>query len=112
MPRLVYRIARAYLAEWGTRFAVGSRVTESARQLRKRIHTDHMEFDAMGGGASRTSRLPGPRSMRKVSSSGGLNGTPLTGQYLEDVGGDPPYTLIYPCTTGRTGAGLVKWTFL
>ena len=112
VPRLVYRIARAYLAEWGTRFAVGSRVTESARQLRKRIHTDHMEFDAMGGGASRTSRLPGPRSMRKVSSSGGLNGTPLTGQYLEDVGGDPPYTLIYPCTTGRTGAGLVKWTFL
>jgi hypothetical protein len=110
VPKLVYKVARGYLTKWGTTISYRCAVEESAIQLRRKIHTDHAKFDAMGGGATRTSSLPNRPYVRRVSSiSGSL---PWNSYYLEDVVGDPPYKLAYPVTTERKDAGWVKWEFL
>lgn len=110
VPQLVYKMARAYLTRWGTTFGVPSAVDENVRDLRRKIHLDHAKFDAMGGGATRTSFLPNRPWVRRVSSISGRN--PANSYYLDDVVGDPPYTLCYPVTVDRKNAGWVKWTFL
>lgn len=119
VPQLVYQLARAYLADWGTVFQAGSGVDDSVIVLRRRIHTDHAVFDAMGGGSARTSVVDKSflgvggyvrPYVRRISSIAGIN--PLNAYYLEDVVGDPPYALSYPVTSLREGAGWVKWTFL
>jgi hypothetical protein len=110
VPQLVYKLARAYLTQWGTTFRTRCGVEENAIQLRRKIHTDHAKFDAMGGGESRTSTLPYRPYVRRVSSIMGIN--PRDSYYLEDVAGDPPYKLAYPVTTERKDAGWVKWKFL
>ena len=79
-------------------------------ELRRSIHTDHARFDAMCGGETRTSLLPLRPYVRRVSSISGRN--PVNTYYLEDVVGDPPYTLAYPATIERTGKGWVNWNFL
>ncbi len=110
VPKLVYKMARAYLDHWGTTFQSGCAVTESTTALRRQIHTDHAEFDAMGGGATRTSKLPNRPYVRQVSSTSGRAFWKY--HYLEDVVGDPPYPLSYPVTVERSNAGWVKWQFL
>ena len=104
VPRLIYKMARAYLSTWGTRFVTGSAVPEHVDELRRSIHTEHATFDAMGGGAIRTSRG------REISASSGRAFWKTA--YLEDVVGDPPYTLSYPVTPERKDAGWVNWIFL
>jgi hypothetical protein len=103
-------MARAYLSSWGTRFVKPYGVDETARRLRKRIHTEHLELDGMSGGPHRTSQLPVRTTVRRVSSSHGRNS--LDNQCLEDVVGDPPFTLNYPCTNTRNRQGKAKWRFL
>ena len=110
VPQLVYKLARAYLTKWGTTFQTRCGVEENAIQLRRKIHTDHAKFDAMGGGATRTSGLSLRPYVRRVSSISGRN--PLNSYYLDDVVGDPPYKLAYPVTNERENAGWVKWKFL
>lgn len=110
VPRLVYKLARAYLTQWGTVFQTRCRVREDAKTLRRKIHSARSEFNVMGGGETRTSRVWGRLSVRRVSSIHGSSG--LDKYYLEDVVGDPPYRLFYPCTIERTGGGWVKWKFL
>lgn len=117
VPQLVYLLARAYLADWGTSFQADWGVDESAMALRRKIHADHAAFDAMGGGATRTSMMEKVLLggyvrpyVRRISSISGRN--PLNAYYLEDVVGDPPYQLSYPVTSLRQGAGWVKWKFL
>ncbi|MFY0579752.1 Tat pathway signal protein [Cystobacter fuscus] len=110
VPRLVYKLARAYLTQWGTVFQTRCRVREDAKTLRMKIHSAHAEFDAMAGGETRTSRLSGRLSVRRVSSIHGRLGTDK--YYLENVVGDPPFKLAYPCTVERSGGGWVKWKFL
>jgi hypothetical protein len=110
VPKLVYKAARGYLTRWGTPFLAGSGVKENALALRRQIHTDHAKFDAMGGGATRTSTRPGRPYVRQVSSISGRD--PSKYYYLDDVVGDPPYKLAYPVTTERQNAGWVKWKFL
>lgn len=110
VPELIYRLARAYLTQWGTTFAVDSAVQTPVAELRRSIHTDHARFDAMCGGETRTSLSPLRPYVRRVSSISGRN--PVNTYYLEDVVGDPPYTLAYPATIERTGKGWVNWDFL
>ncbi|MFY2559330.1 Tat pathway signal protein [Corallococcus terminator] len=110
VPKLVYKLARAYLTRWETTFRTRCRVRESARQLRKAIHTAHSHFDAMAGGETRTSRMSGRPSVRQVSST--LGRLAWKTSYLEDVVGTPPYSLAYPCTIEQSGGGWVKWKFL
>lgn len=110
VPRLVYKLARAYLTQWGTVFHSRSRVREDARTLRRKIHSARGDFDAMGGGETRTSLKPGRPFVRRVSS---IRGSDVFDKYcLEDVVGDPPYRQAFPCTVERNGAGWVKWKFL
>lgn len=115
----MYQLARAYLADWGTQFQADSGVEDSVIALRRRIHTDHALFDAMGGGSSRTRVVEKSflsmggyvrPDVRRISSIAGIN--PLNAYYLEDVVGDPPYELSYPVSSLREGAGWVKWMFL
>lgn len=110
VPRLVYKLARAYLTQWGTTFRTRCRVREDAKQLRRKIHTAHSHFDAMGGGETRTSRLALRPYVRRVSSISGR----LTWNryYMEDVVGNVPHQLTYPCTIEQRGGGWVKWKFL
>lgn len=110
VPELVYRMARAYLTQWGVSFPVASAVTDSAMTLRRDLNTNHRLFDAMGGGATRTSALPDRPYVRRVSSIYGRN--PFNTYFMDDVVGDPPYTMAYPVTKDRTDAGWVKWQFL
>jgi hypothetical protein len=111
VPQLVYRAARAYLTKWGTQFLTPGAVDASAMELRRMMHTDHMRFDAMGGGATRNSRtVPRNLRVREISATSGRN--PFATSYFEDVVGDPPYTLAYPVTVDRANAGWVKWKFL
>lgn len=110
VPQLVYKLARAYLAGWGTTFATKSAVGRSALQLRRSIHLDHAAFDTMGGGPLRDSVRPHRPFVRQISSISGSN--PLDTYYFEDVVGDPPYRQPYPVTAARTGAGWVRWNFL
>jgi hypothetical protein len=110
VPKLVYKVARAYLTQWGTTFRTRSAVEENVIQLRQHIHTDHRNFDAMGGGETRTSTLPYRPYVRRVSSISGSN--PFNSYYLDDVVGDPPYNLAYPVTNERENAGWVNWKFL
>lgn len=110
VPRLVYKLARAYLTQWGTSFRTRCRVVENAKQLRNKIHTAHAHFDAMAGGEARTARRIGRPYVRRVSSISGRLGWER--YYLEDVVGDPQYKLAYPCTIERSGGGWVKWKFL
>lgn len=49
--------ARNYLTKWGTTFRTKCAVEENKTQLSKKIRTDQREFDAIGGGVPRTSRL-------------------------------------------------------
>jgi hypothetical protein len=110
VPRLVYKLARAYLTQWGTSFHTRCRVRENAKQLRNKIHTSHASFDAMAGGETRTARRWGRPYVRRVSSISGSLG--WNRYYLEDVVGTPPYKLAYPCTIEQGDGGWVKWKFL
>ncbi len=110
VPRLVYRMVRAYLTKWGTEFSEPCAVAESVDELRRKMHLDHAPFDLMGYGESRTSRLPTRQYVRRVSSISGRN--PMSKYYLEDAVGEPPYRLAYPVTIERTGHGVVQWDFL
>lgn len=110
VPELVYKMARAYLTRWGTTFRVESAVPERVLSLRKKISTNHREFDAMGGGETRTSVLPRRPYVRQLSSILGNN--PFNTYYMDNVVGDPPYKMAYPVTNERTDAGWVKWKFL
>jgi hypothetical protein len=110
VPQLVYRMARAYLTQWGVQFPVKSAVDKSAIALRKDVNLNHRLFDAMGGGATRTSVLPDRRYVRRVSSIYGRN--PFNTYFMDDVVGDPPYTMAYPVSEDRKDAGWVKWKFL
>lgn len=110
VPELIYRMARAYLSAWGVSFPQLSAVNDTALTLRRQINTDHRLFDAMGGGATRTSSLPNRPYVRRVSSIMGSN--PLNTYFMDNVVGDPPYTMAYPVTSERTDAGWVKWKFL
>jgi hypothetical protein len=109
-PQLIYRMARAYLTQWGVQFPNRSAVEPSAMTLRRDINRNHRHFDAMGGGATRTSVLPDRPYVRRVSSIYGRN--PFNTYFMDDVVGDPPYTMAYPVTNERRNAGWVKWRFL
>jgi hypothetical protein len=37
---------------------------------------------------------------------------PYNTYFMDDVVGDPPYTMAYPVTNERKDAGWVRWTFL
>ncbi len=110
VPKLVYRMARGYLSEWGVTFPEPSAVEETALFLRHQLNTDHRLFDTMGGGATRTSVRTGRPWVRRVSSISGSN--PYNSYYMDNVVGDPPYTMAYPVTNERTDAGWAKWRFL
>lgn len=110
VPELIYKIARGYLTAWGTTFQVASAVDERVLPLRRKLNTFHRELDAMGGGETRTSLIPGRPYVRRISSIWGRN--PLDSYFMEDVVGDPPYKMAYPVTADRVGAGWVKWKFL
>jgi len=110
VPMLVYKLARAYLTLWGDTFRDHSAVKETVPVLRRRLHTDPAVFDAMGGGATRTSSLPYRPYVRRVSSISGRN--PFNSYYMDDVVGDPPYRLAYPVTNERSATGRVAWKFL
>jgi len=110
VPKLVYKLARAYLTQWDTVFRTRCRVRENARHLRKQIHTAHTHFDALAGGEARTSRMTARPTVRRVSSILGRN--TWDRYYLEDVVGTPPYNLAYPCTIEQSGGGWVEWSFL
>lgn len=110
VPKLVYKLARTYLDKWGTTFRTKCAVEENETQLSEKIHTDHREFDAMGGGVPRTSSLPYRPYVRRVSSISGRN--TLNSYYMDDVVGDPPDKSAYPVTDQRENAGWVKWKFL
>ncbi|RLU76986.1 Tat pathway signal protein [Streptomyces griseocarneus] len=109
VPHLVYKMARAYLTDWGTVFQKESAVDLSALQLRQMINLDHRALDRMGGGPRRFRIMRG-REVRYVSSSHGR--APWQKHYLENVAGDPPYRQPYPVTANRTRAGWVHWTYL
>ncbi|WP_194894186.1 Tat pathway signal protein [Catenulispora pinisilvae] len=109
--QLVYKLARAYLTEWGTVFAAKSAVDQAALQLRQEIHLDHAQLDAMAGGPLRDSVKPLRPYVRRVSSISGS--IPWNTYYLEDVVGDPPYRQPYPVTAAASkDGGWVNWTFL
>lgn len=110
VPELIYKMARGYLTQWGTVFPTASTVAEDVVPLRQAINTDHRDFDAMGGGETRTSSLPYRPYVRRVSSIYGIN--PANSYYMDNVVGNPPYSMAYPVTNERTDAGWVKWTFL
>lgn len=110
VPKLVYKLARTYLNNWGTTFCKECAVKENETQLSDKIHTDHREFDAMGGGVPRTSSLPYRPYVRRVSSISGRN--TFNSYYMEDVVGNPPDKSAYPVTDQRENAGWVKWKFL
>lgn len=112
VPKLVYKLARTYLDKWGTTFRTECAVKETEAQLSEKIHTDHREFDDMGGGVPRTSSLPYRPYVRRVSSISGRN--PSNSYYMEDVVGKPPDKSAYPVTDQRenANAGWVKWKFL
>ncbi|MDU6684210.1 MAG: hypothetical protein E6470_11415 [Enterobacteriaceae bacterium] len=110
VPELIYKMARGYLTQWGTVFPTASAVSEEVVPLRQAINTDHRDFDTMGGGETRTSSLPYRPYVRRVSSIYGIN--PANSYYMDNVVGNPPYSMAYPVTNERTDAGWVKWTFL
>lgn len=110
VPELIYKMARAYLTQWGTVFPTASAVGEDVVPLRASINTDHRDFDLMGGGETRTSSLPLRPYVRRISSIYGIN--PTNSYYMDNVVGNPPYSLDYPVTNERKDAGWVKWTFL
>ncbi|MCP5249977.1 MAG: hypothetical protein H6942_15825 [Candidatus Accumulibacter sp.] len=110
VPKLVYRMARAYLTKWGVEFPRNGAVDTSALDLRIDINLNHRLFDIMGGGATRTSILADRPYVRRVSSIYGKN--PFNTYFMDDVAGDPPYTMAYPVTNERKNAGWVKWKFL
>jgi len=110
VPELVYRMARAYLTSWGVTFPQASAVTDTALALRREFNINHRLFDAMGGGATRNSVLPDRPYVRRVSSIMGSN--PFNTYYMDNVVGDPPYTMAYPVTNERTDTGWVNWKFL
>jgi len=110
VPELIYKTARAYLTRWGTVFPAASAVPDRVLSLRQKINTNHSEFDAMGGGETRTSISYGRPYVRRVSSIYGIN--PANTYYMDDVVGDPPYKMVYPVTSEREKAGWVKWKFL
>ncbi len=119
VPRIVYKLARAYLTQWGTVFATRCRVRENIRDLRKQMHKEHDVFDNMASsmilpnaGATRSPRLLESQRLyvRRISSLRGRG--PADSVFMEDAVGDPPFRLFYPCTVQRSGAGWVKWTFL
>ena len=110
VPKLVYKLARTYLNNWGTTFRTPCAVKENETQLSEKIRTDHREFDAMGGGVPRTSRLLYRPYVRRVSSISGRD--TFSSYYMDDVVGDPPDKLAYPVTDQRENAGWVKWKFL
>ncbi|QSQ15792.1 Tat pathway signal protein [Myxococcus landrumensis] len=110
VPKLVYKMARAYLTQWDTTFQTRSRVRENVKSLRRRIHTAHTHFDTMANGEARTSRTVLRPSVRRVSSIHGRGSTER--YYFEDVVGTPPLSLAFPCTIEQAGGGWVNWTFL
>jgi len=110
VPQLIYKMARGYLTQWGTTFPTKNAVDERVLSLRKKINTDHREFDAMGGGETRTSALTLRPYVRRLSSIYGIN--PANSYYMDNVVGNPPYKMDYPVTIERTDAGWVKWKFL
>ena len=119
VPRIVYKLARAYLTQWGTVFATRCRVRENIRDLRKQMHEEHGVFDNMASsmilpnaGATRSPRLLDSQRLyvRRISSLRGRSSADSV--FMEDAAGDPPFRLFYPCTVQRSGAGWVKWTFL
>jgi hypothetical protein len=110
VPELIYKMVRAYLTRWGTVFPAASAVPDRVLSLRQKINTNHSEFDAMGGGETRTSISYGRPYVRRVSSIYGIN--PANTYYMDDVVGDPPYKMVYPVTSEREKAGWVKWKFL
>ena len=110
VPKLVYKLARTKLDEWGTTFCTPCAVKESEETLSEKIRRDHKEFDAMGGGVPRTSSLPYRPYVRRVSSISGRN--TFNSYYMDDVVGDPPDKLVYPVTDQREKAGWVKWQFI
>jgi|GEM_PF-1187779 len=110
VPELVYKMARAYLTKWGTRFSQPSSVERDVVSLRKLINTNHQKFDQMGGGETRTSMFAMRPYVRQVSSILGRN--PFNTYYMDDVVGDPPYKFAYPVTIERTNEAWVKWKFL
>lgn len=119
VPHLVYKLARAYLTKWGTTFNTPSAVPQSVPELRRQIHTFHREFDAMsgtimGGGTRNITYFKPIRSERPYARYVSSSSSFFFGKtyFLEDVVGDPPYTLAYPVTIHRKGEGWVKWKFL
>ena len=110
VPELVYRMVRAYLTQWGVTFPQSSAVAETALALRRQFNINHRLFDAMGGGATRNSILPDRPYVRRVSSIMGSN--PFNTYFMDNVVGDPPYTMAYPVTNERTDTGWVNWKFL
>lgn len=112
VPKLVYKLARTYLNNWGTTFSTECAVKETETQLSEKIRTDHKEFDDMGGGVPRTgnSLLYSRAWVRRVSSIWGRNA--WNSYYMDDVVGDPPDKLVYPVSDQRENAGWVKWQFI
>mmetsp|Transcript_10839 Transcript_10839/g.16662 ORF Transcript_10839/g.16662 Transcript_10839/m.16662 type:complete len:478 (-) Transcript_10839:76-1509(-) len=116
VPKLIYKMARAYLAEWGVQFATTTPlVTESVATLRAKIESESAtaKFDTMGGGTNRNPITNHYRDMVRLAAS---DNTKL---YLEDVIGAVPRgqgesKLPYPITTSQdlSAAGWAKWKFL
>ncbi|MEL6440792.1 MAG: hypothetical protein AAFQ80_16240 [Cyanobacteria bacterium J06621_8] len=114
VPKLVYKLAREYLTEWGTTFTQNSKVEESKEDLKADIHENHEEFDKMGGSSDRNRKtdIVNRLYVRRVSSAKGRD--PSKKLYLEDVVGEPREGSFYPVTKKRNlrQAGWVKWKFL
>lgn len=116
VPKLVYLMARAYLAEWGVQFATTiPLVTESVATLRAKIESQGAttKFDKMGGGTNRNPRTRFYRFMVRLAASDNSK------LYLEDVIGAVPKgqgqsKLPYPVTNCQdvSAAGWAKWKFL
>lgn len=117
VPKLVYKMARGYLAEWGVKFAATEPlVAETVAELRTQIEGEPTTalFDAMGGGngAERTPMSYYRFNCRECASDGSK-------LYIEDVIGPVPKgqgatTLPYPITgsVDYSDAGCAKWKFL
>jgi hypothetical protein len=101
ISRLVYKMARRYLEQWGTQFTARSRVADTEDALRLRIVQNAAVFDGLGIGKIKT-------TPRCISSTYGRN--PLAYLRLSQATGAPPTAKGYRADPTAT-SGWVSWIF-